>query len=60
MKQPSIEQSSFITLIIGAALFVVHDALEMILSEPSNLCSLTPKTIVGISEDVVGAEIMIF
>jgi hypothetical protein len=48
------------TLIIGAALFVVHDALEMILSEPSNLCSLTPKTIVGISEDVVGAEIMIF
>ncbi len=43
-------------LIIGAALLVVQLALDMINSEPSKMCSLTPKTTVLISGTSAGAD----
>ncbi len=56
----SMPHNSSIILSMGAALFVVQLALEIMVSVPSNVFSFTPKTTVFISSTSDGAERMTF
>ena len=59
MKPLSTPKASSNTFTIGAKQLVVQDALLMIVSVPSRMLSLTPKTTV-LQSPVAGAEITTF
>ena len=59
IKPSAMPKFSSITLTIGAKQLVVHEALLMMVSVPSKISSLTPKTMV-LRFPVAGAEITTF
>src|SRR5690606_29309506 len=56
----STPQRSLMTLIIGAALLVVQDALDMIFSVPSRIWSFTPSTTIFILSSAGGTDRITF